>query len=117
MYVHDVGLTFGAANTWDRNSIGSTNFDRWAREPVWKDANRCIGNLRRSATGSLENPRISEAGRAFLAALLEQLRDAQLHDLFSVARIERRTPDATIDDWVAAFKHKRDEIANQRCRE
>ena len=117
MYINDLGLTFGAANTWNRNAVGSTNLDRWRGAPVWKDAARCIGNLTRSATGSLENPRISEAGRAFLAGLLARLSDAQLVDLFTVARVERRSSKATVGDWVGVFKQKRDEIASTRCPE
>ena len=38
-------------------------------------------------TGTLDKPVISEAGRAFLAGLLAQLSDAQLHDLFDVSRM------------------------------
>jgi hypothetical protein len=115
MYLHDVGLTFGAANTWNRNKVGSTNLTRWAQAAVWKDPARCVANLAKSATGSLENPRISEPGRAFLAERLAQLTDAQLRDLFTVARVERRAPEHTVDDWIAAFKQKRDEIATARC--
>ena len=57
----------------------------------------------------------SEAGRRFLADLLVQLSDAQLHDLFDVARFTRRDPTRTVDDWVRAFKQKRDEIVNATC--
>jgi hypothetical protein len=57
---------------------------------VWKNAAQCIGHLSKSKTGTLENPHISEAGRRFLAALLVQLTDSQLRDLFEVARVERR---------------------------
>jgi len=70
-------------------------------------------------TGTLHNPRISESGRAFLADLLNQLSDAQLHDLFDVARVDLRiideTPTASIDEWVAAFKDKRRQITDTRC--
>jgi hypothetical protein len=117
MYVHDVGLTFGAANTFNHNGTGSTNLDRWRREPIWRDPEQCIGNLRKSATGTLEHPRISEAGRTFLASLLIRLTDAQISDLFTVGRVEQRAPDTTIADWVATFQQKRDEIVNHRCPE
>ena len=66
-------------------------------------------------TSTLDNPSISEGGRRFLAKLLARLTDTQLHDLFTVARFTRRDPSATVDDWVNAFKHKRDEIANRTC--
>lgn len=79
--------------------------------------------MSKSNTGTLDDPKISEGGRQFLADLLVQLTDQQLHDLFDVARVDHRSrrPDsseapATVDEWVAAFKHKRDEIVTNRCR-
>jgi hypothetical protein len=75
-------------------------------------------------SGTLVNPRISEAGRKFLADLLVQLSDAQIRDMFMAARIERleqkiQTPQGerkvTVDDWVQVFKKKRDEVVSQRC--
>jgi hypothetical protein len=79
--------------------------------------------LSRSVTGTLgDDPHISEAGRRFLADLLLQLTDQQLQDLFQVARIDRRSrkpnssaPPTSVDEWVAAFKHKREEIVHARC--
>jgi hypothetical protein len=71
----------------------------------------------------LGDPKISEEGRQFLADLLIQLTDEQLHDLFAVARVDQRSrkpdsnePPASIDEWVAAFKHKRDAIVTNHCR-
>ena len=42
-------------------------------------------------TGTLDNPPISEEGRAFLAGLLVQLSDAQIRALFEVARFPIKT--------------------------
>jgi hypothetical protein len=102
--------------------VSSVNFDGWSRTRIWEDAKSCDGHLTGSRTGTLGHPTISEAGRAFLAGLLAQLTDLQIHDLFDVARVELRSrhpgsgePPATIDEWVAAFKEKRDEIAGRRC--
>jgi hypothetical protein len=90
---------------------------------VWRDGEACVAHLSQSKTGTLGDPQISEAGRQFLADLLVQLTDRQLRDLFEVARVDQRsrTPGrsaapATIDEWVAAFKQKRDEIVNHSCR-
>jgi len=113
MMINDVGLTFGQANRFNSNARGSVNLSAWSKIPVWKDANRCIGNLPRSFTGTLENPVISEEGRAFLSRLLMQLSDDQLTSLFEVARVDLRprTPDSgrsgfpTVSEWVDAFKH------------
>jgi len=93
---------------------------------VWKDPAQCVAELSGSLTGSLSNPKISEAGRAFLAGLLVQLTDAQLRDLFESARVKRRSsepsgdpdkdgPPATVGAWVKAFKLKRAQIVDQRC--
>jgi hypothetical protein len=114
LMLNDVGLTFGHANTFNRNGPGSVNFEEWSKTPVWKDTNLCVGNISKSMTGTLEYPVIGEAGRAFLAGLLNQLTDAQLHDLFDVARFSMRS-NHTTEEWVAAFKHKRDEVASRTC--
>lgn len=118
MMINDLGLTFGHANYYNRNSVGSAHFEQWSRGKIWSDAKECVGDLSRSSTGTLDHPRISEAGRKFLADLLVQLTDAQLHDLFEVARFPERTGGgrpATVDAWVGAFKQKRDEIVNTTC--
>ena len=121
MMTHDVGVTFGRANLFNRATVGSVNLHAWAGTPIWRDAAHCVGNLAPSQTGTLSNPSISEAGRKFLADLLLQLSDDQVRDLFAVARFDRKpsdtpgTPSATIDAWVAAFKHKRDEIVSASC--
>lgn len=120
MMTHDVGMTFGRANLFNRQTVGSVNLAQWSSAPIWKDAARCVGNLARSETGTLFDPVISEAGRKFLADLLVQLSDAQLRDLFDVARFAAKPPQSpgasgTVDAWVAAFKHKRDEIVSATC--
>ena len=122
MMVSDLGLTFGRANRFNRNKLTGVNLDRWSRAPVWKSAAGCVANLSKSWTGTLDNPSIGEPGRAFLAGLLVQLTDVQIRDLFVVSRFTLRSisddgPPAgsTIENWVAAFKQKRDEIVNRRC--
>jgi hypothetical protein len=122
MMVHDLGQTFGRANVFNRSNVGSVNLHEWSRAPVWLDPARCIAYLPKSHTGSLESPRISEEGRQFLANLLMQLTDAQLHDLFEVARFPQRWDPAehpanagTVEQWVDAFKKKRDAVVHQQC--
>jgi hypothetical protein len=119
LMVSDLGLTFGHGGLRNRDG-DSVNLANWTREPLWKDRPRCVAQLKRSFTGSLGNPQVSEAGRAFLAGLLVQLSDAQLRDLFETARMERHhpakhAPPASVDQWVNAFKVKRAEIVDQRC--
>jgi len=133
LMLNDVGLTFGAANFLNDNGMGSANFQAWSAEPIWKDPARCIANLRPSFSGTLTNPRISEAGRQFLSDLLMRLSERQITDLFEVSRIaERRREVAVLSnseppatalaagtptaEWVRVFKQKRDAIAAARCR-
>jgi hypothetical protein len=119
MMVNDLGQTFGRANAFNRDAVGSANLEQWSAAHVWADATRCTGELPQSQTGSLDNPHISEAGRKFLADLLVQLSDAQLRDLFDVSRFAQRKGGAsrpgTVDEWVNAFKKKRGEIASRTC--
>ena len=129
MMVSDLGLTFGKASLSNANSKSGMNLTDWVRTPIWKDEKGgeepqiCVGNLPKSFSGTLDDPVISEDGRRFLAGLLEQLTDKQLHDLFEVAQVNlrTRTPNdplsgmASVSEWVDAFKAKRDEIVNRRC--
>jgi hypothetical protein len=125
LMVNDLGLTFGHAGLLNSNK-DSVSLSTWTELPVWKDPARCVARLERSFTGSLGNPQIHEAGRAFLASLLVQLTDAQLRDLFEAGRVKRRSsdpsgdpdkdgPPAPVNGWVKAFKLKRAQIVDQRC--
>jgi hypothetical protein len=115
MMISDAGKTFGRANALNNDDRAAVNFKEWSSQPIWRGATGCVGALPRSWSGTLRNPHVGEAGRKFLADLLIQLTDAQLHDLFEVSRFTERDPTATIDDWVNAFKHKRSEIVNRHC--
>jgi membrane-associated phospholipid phosphatase len=108
MIMNDVGLTFGRANLANTNSVGGVNLYEWSQTPVWKDGTACVGNLPRSLTGTLKDPVISEDGREFLANLLMQLSDAQIHDMFEAARVDA-------DAWTRAFRTKRQEVVDRRC--
>jgi hypothetical protein len=125
MMINDLGLTFGKPNLTNSNSKGSLNFENWSTSGIWRDPEQCVANLKKSFTGTLKNPRISEAGRRFLADLLVQLSDEQIHDLFEVAQVQRRQPKpgqswpepAPVAQWVQAFKRKRNEIVHHSCPE
>jgi len=121
MMINDLGATFGRANLLNTNAKSDASFKRWSAAPIWKDRDACVGYLPVSLTGTLDNPPISESGRKFLADLLVQLSDRQLYDLFDVARFPARPRDgsygegAKIEEWVKAFKDKRDDIVNHAC--
>jgi hypothetical protein len=122
MMISDLGLTFGRANMLNSN-IKGMNYVAWAATPIWKEGSACVGNLPKSFTGTLKDPPISEAGRAFLADLLTRLSDDQIQALFDVSRVTLRLRDpakassgfATVQEWVDLFKRKRAEIVDRRC--
>jgi hypothetical protein len=117
LMVKDLGSSFGGAK---RMSFDKMKLESWRSVPIWKDQSGCRGDLTRSIIGTLENPMISDEGRRFLLEQLDRLSDKQLRDLFAAARVERRDDythgrRVTADDWVAAFKEKREQIRNRRC--
>ncbi|MGE0864955.1 MAG: hypothetical protein AB7P34_13740 [Vicinamibacterales bacterium] len=129
LVIKDLGATFGKATRLNSSKMILAD---WDSAGVWKSAGstkgqpaRCVGDLPRSLTGSLEDPVISEAGRRFLSRRLAQLSDRQLRDLFTVSQIERRGEEmtgadgnkrkVTVADWVRVFKRKRTEISTARC--
>jgi hypothetical protein len=124
--VSDLGATFGGAGDLSRDAKAKMRFARWSSKRVFKDPARCIGDLDGAFTGNLQDPRIRESGRRFLAERLALLRDDQIHDLFAAAHAEARGEvmeadgtrrPVTIDEWVDAFKRKRREISELRCPE
>ena len=115
MMLADLGKTFGKANAFNKDNPGSVNLKAWADADIWRGDSECVGDMDQSFTGTLDRPRISEAGRKFLADRLAQLSDAQIRDLFESAGFARRDKTSTVDDWVRVFKQKRDEIANRSC--
>ena len=117
LMVKDLGSSFAAAS---KITFPKMKLESWEKVKVWKDAKACQANLTSSIVGTLEHPRISEAGRQFLADRLSLLSDKQLHALFTAARVDRRkdTVDGkqvTAADWVRVFKAKRDQIVEHRC--
>jgi hypothetical protein len=123
MMVSDLGLTFGKANLMNSNGKGM-NYVDWSSMPVWKAGSaECVGDLSKSFTGTLKDPVISEAGRAFLADLLTRLTDDQIRALFEVSRVTLRLRDpgkarsgfSTVEEWTDVFKRKRAEIVERRC--
>ena len=131
MFIQDLGLTFGRTDILFHKE-NYVNVERWAGTTMWAAVDGCVGNLYKPFLGTLERPPIGEAGRAFLADLLGQLRDEQIRDLFTSARVDLRSRkpgldhskggadvdpgDPTlIDEWVAAFKQRRQQITDRRC--
>jgi hypothetical protein len=122
MLIQDVGLTFGKPDFFFRKK-NYVNLARWSSTRVWAEGGGCVGNIDRPFLGTLERPRISEAGRVFLADLLNQLRDSQIRELFEASRVTLRAEGLTgephtgpsVEDWVSVFKRKRQEVDARRC--
>ena len=125
--VDDLGATFGGAGAFT-GSGAKMSLSNWAKKPVFDPATyretggACRGVLTPSlsCSGGIENPVITEAGRQFLLNRLQQLSDAQLHDLFVAARVTDFCDDAAecgVEAWVAVFKDKVRQIATHPCRD
>jgi hypothetical protein len=137
--VQDIGATFGGAGLTSK-STAKMNLKAWTSRPVFKpakpspsgDVPECRGHLTVSMTageGSRGDPRIGEAGRAFLQDRLLLLTDAHVRALMATARVEKLSESHTWRDpssgtsysgseaWVAAFKDKVRQITERRCAE
>jgi hypothetical protein len=124
--VDDLGATFGGAGAFT-GSGAKMSLSNWAKTPVFDVATyretggACRGVLKPSlsCSGGIENPVITEAGRQFLLDRLQQLSDAQIHDLFVAARVTDFCDNAAecgVEAWVAVFKDKVRQIATHPCR-
>jgi hypothetical protein len=135
--LQDIGATFGGAGRMSK-STAKMNLQAWASRPIFKSAKpasagdvpECRGNLivsMAAGEGGRGDPRIGEAGRAFLLDRLLLLTDAHVRALMATARVEKLSePPAWRDPatgtsyvgpeaWVAAFKDKVRQISERRC--
>jgi hypothetical protein len=137
MLIQDVGATFGGGGAFTSNTGAKMNLHNWSSDPLWNKVGtegapkQCQAQLHNSLTahGGLKNPNISEDGRRFLAGLMCQLTDQQIKDLFVLSRSYQMpehhnkdgsfktgvTEDSVIQEWVTAFKQKREDLAKGRC--
>ena len=136
--VQDIGATFGGAGRITSSETAKMNLKAWTNRPVFQPARpsssgevpECRGDLTvsaRAGEGNGANPRIGEAGRAFLQERLLLLTDAHVRALMATARVEKlseshewRDPGTGItytgaEAWVAAFKDKVRQITERRC--
>ena len=135
--LQDIGATFGGAGRTSKSN-SKMNLEAWTNRPVFKPAKagaagavaECRGNLTVSMAageGGRGDPRIGEAGRAFLEQRLLLLTDAHIRALMSTARVEKLsethewrdpvsgTTHVGSEAWVAAFKDKVRQITQRRC--
>ena len=135
--LQDIGSTFGGAGRTSK-STSKMNLKAWTNRPVFKpvkpsssgEVPECRGNLTVSIAAGADSrgdPRIGEAGRAFLQDRLLLLTDAHVRALMATARVEKlsethawRDPRTGktfvgLDAWVAAFEDKVRQITERRC--
>jgi hypothetical protein len=142
MIIQDVGATWGSGGLLTSNEGAKMNLDNWSGKKLWNKVGTpamseaecpvCQAGLRKSlsATDGLDDPNVSEEGRRFLAGQMCQLTDAQIENLFRVARVaympEYHNSDGSfksgfdensiVKKWADAFKAKREQLASGRCR-
>ena len=102
--IQDLGATFGGAGMFTRRTSAKINLKEWAGNDIWntkssgKDsaAGQCTAHMTVSGSSGSEadeNPRIGEAGRAFLREQLKRLSPEHVRAIFEAAHVEsgRRT--------------------------
>lgn len=111
--IQDIGTSFGKGV--DISILKMSKFDlaKWKAINVWKDAKRCRGQLFNFKDPTLNDPLISEEGRAFIAKLLKNFIDGEkgrerVADLFRAARVELRGD--SVNDWTDAFIYKAEQV-------
>lgn len=130
-YVHDLGASMadGKALSFKLGfppidiNTNKLVLSEWSGVKVFKDdTGVCRADLGLNAkcgsNGGVIDPVISESGRKFLLERIGALSDAQLRAIFAAGRLEEFDgDDATIDQWIAAFKAKVDQIKARTCTE
>jgi hypothetical protein len=111
--IQDLGATFGPL---------SVDLPNWRATPIWQDRATCTLSMRTLPYGgaTFADVQISDAGRRFIAGLLDQLSISQLEDLFTAsAMIHYDAIDGharAAAGWVDVFREKVREIRDgARC--
>jgi hypothetical protein len=110
--IQDLGATFGPFKA---------NLAGWHDAPIWSDRNRCIVSMNALPYGGATFPdaQITEAGRQQLASALTSLSNAQVRNIFEVARFGAyysSTDDSRdVDAWTAAFDYRVRQISGLTC--
>jgi hypothetical protein len=135
--LQDVGATLGGAGQFTGSSA-KVHLKSWAGKEIFGAApggrskdrgTECIGHINVSGSagsGSGENPRISEAGRQFLATQFQRLTPEHVHAIFEAARVDQMGEThewqdhsgksyTGVDAWVAAFMDKVAQIERAHC--
>lgn len=110
--IQDAGASFGPTKV---------NLARWRDLPIWHDRASCMVSMRALPFdgATFEDVRISEAGRALLAARLGAIPDERIERLFADARFPQfqagTDDERDLKAWTDAFRGRRRQIAEARC--
>jgi len=143
--IQDLGATFGGAGRFTKETNAKLDLSSWSGAVFksagneTRGARKCEAKLVTSLSSRAlrlsdarlrelrgGNVQIGEAGRRHLAEQLSRLSDAHIRVLFEAGRVDvlgeptytepgTRVTRRGVDAWVAAFRHKRDEIRAARC--
>lgn len=119
--IHDIGTSFGVRLKGLK--LDKVHLDTWRNTPIWSNPHNCEAQMStnlafnlqiRGEDNSMVRPKISEAGRKFLAALLGNFAADRnrVRDLFRAAHIDERGRGESIEDWVDVFIDKVRQIQN-----
>lgn len=91
----------------------------WQTAPIWGDRQTCTATMQSLPyEGATFSPvTVTEAGRQHLSALLGQLTDQQIQDLFTGARFDKKksfltAPAKPVSEWVSTFRKKIREVSD-----
>lgn len=110
--IQDLGATFGPSKV---------NLARWRAMPIWQDRAACRISMRAFPFegASFPDATISEEGRALFASRLAAIPAQDVEALFVDARFPEfqvgTHDEGDVHAWVAAFRHRADQILSARC--
>jgi hypothetical protein len=107
MLIQDFGATFGEGKkavclvgaTVTPNS--KARMQSWMGAKVWEDPNACVAH--QDTCYTLNNPKTSPEGKAFVSGLLHRLSPQQLLDLFTAARVELHNEKVSVSTLKSLF--------------
>ena len=135
--LQDVGATFGGAGQFTGRVSAKIHLKSWASKEIFDTAARtgrsdtsecrCKIDISGSAGAEAgENPRVSEAGRQFLADQFHRLTPEHVRAIFETARVDelgevQQWQDSSkkiytgVDAWVAVFMDKVAQVERRHC--
>jgi hypothetical protein len=117
--MQDLGYSFGRGR-YLLLQPSKTDLEGWKKGPIWDNPDTCTVKVNTDFGSTIGTQKVSPESKNFIAGLLNQMSDMQIHDLFSNAKPYLNYPmgsdyKAITQEWVDTFKSKRAEITNASC--